>query len=380
MKKNIGSIVFLWALLLTAGCAKEVGPFDPNNPVSDPVFTMSAIIGSDSIQMAAGPNGYRMETSKMPLGSMPGHVLINGIMHDPLCPNCGPSMELKLWHRPDSPQEFNSDHAFAPGSVSLGLPPQSSTSKTFEFVFNANPGQGMPQQVLWDFGDGQTGQGFQVTHTFQTGIGMPILADVLCTALYPGGCSVFFINSFSLAQNTYLNVDVGIIANIASVNVSPPLSPAEGLLIFDMGDGSPPYSDFSFVHQYSGTGQYFISAYAFLGTDSIPLLQYQSIINAGTPSCNGSIQYTEIQDSMAPLPREAEILYHDGNGNSYSSRSNHSSTEQFINILHHQAYKPNEHGDLVYEVEIEAACWLYEINGTDSIRMEGALFNWGFPY
>ena len=380
MKKNIGSIVFLLAILLTAGCAKELGPFDPNNPVSDPVFTMSAVIGSDSLQMAAGPNGYRMETSKTPLGNIPGHFVLNGNLRDPQCPNCGPSMELKLRHRPNTPQEANADAAFASGSVSLGVPAQPSGSKTFQFDFIPDPGLGNPQQVFWDFGDGQSGQGIQVTHTYQSGTGVPPIVSVVCTATYSLGCTSVSINSIDLSQSTHFNVDVGIVGPTAIVNITPALSPNQGAVFVDMGDGSPPYTDFSFTHQYSGPGQYFMSAFIFTGIDSLFLLQYQRVISIGPQGCNGSFTYNEVVDSMQPLPREAEILYNDGNGKSYTSRSILSGSEQFIQIVHHEAYKPDEHGDLVYKVEVEGSCWLYEVNGTDSIRMEGALLKWGLPY
>ncbi len=380
MKKHIGSIVFLLALVLAAGCAKDVGPFDPDAPEQAPVFTMSAVIGGDSVSMAAGPDGYRMETTKAPTDSAPGHFLMTGNLNDPQCPNCGPSMELKLWHRPQTFLGALPDSAFAPGAVSLGVAEEPSNTRTLQFDFLPEPALGTPQQVVWDFGDGQTGQGMQVTHTYQTGLGVPPQVLVSCTAIYGPLCTAASVNVIDLSVPFYFDIDVVTNGQSVMVDITPALTPNEGLAFIDMGDGSLPYSDFSFTHQYPGPGQYFMSVAIFAGTDSLFLLQYQRVINIGLPNCIGNFVYSEILAPQPVLEREAEIIYNDGNGNRYSSKPNISGSEQFINFIHHSAYKPNEHGDMVYQVEIEAPCWLYEVNGLDSIEISSAVLNWGLPY
>lgn len=379
--KHIGSILFSLCLLLLVGCADEIGPYDAGDPAPAPVFTMTAVIGGDSAHMTAGDDGYRMTTNRTSDTSIVGGTILTGEMHDPDCPGCGPEMRIALIHRPQSPAGAVVDSALEPGTITLNPPPPSQpTSRTFAFDYLGPTGPSGPT-VTWDFGDGSFGQGAHVEHTYALGPVAPPFVFIFCNINGPG-CTSSQFNVVNLLASGYPSVDVqsSATSNTVLVDIQGPGN-LPGSLDVDMGDGTIVYNDWSFSHTYAQTGTYIMSV-QYQGLDSNDIFIYQRPIAVGpTLPCIAPFTYEEIAPAPEPeLNREAVILFKDGQGNQYTSSPLIGGAQQSIEIKNFTPFKENEHGDMVYVVEMEADCWLYQVNGSDSIYLEQGVFQWGLPY
>ena len=384
--KHIGSILFSLCLLLLVGCADEIGPYDPGDSAPAPVFTMTALIDGDSAHMVAGANGYRMTTNRTPDTSIVGGSVLSGEMHDPDCPGCGPEMRIALIHRPQTPAGALVDSALQPGIVVMN-PPIDNTpilSKTLSFEYVGPTGPTGPNAVLWDFGDGNTGQGTIVQHTYDIGPGTPFFTQVICTVMGPGGCIGTHANVINLNASQFFEVNVQQTGASPTVQVDvQPKIINGGNIIIDMGDGSPPQPSWNVTHTYQTNGVFNITV-LFSAIDSTNFFVYERPITIGsTPGfCIAPFIYEKVSNSP-PTParsREIAIRYKDGQGNEYVSSPILGGQTQQVELTNYTAFKENEHGDMVYVVEMETDCWLYEVNGTDSIRLEQGVFQWGFPY
>lgn len=380
--KHIGSIIFSLALLFLVGCADEIGPFDPGDPGPAPVFTMNAVIDGDTLYMAAGYDGYRMTTNRTTDTNFAGGSIFTGELHDPACPGCDPELRVTLVHRPGTAAGNTVDSAFASGAVVMNPPdPVQPNTRTIAFEYLGQNGPGNPPAVFWDFGDGTFGQGEYVEHTYQLSPIQPNIVLVSCTVNGPG-CSSSQINFVNLSAPQFFDVDVSPTGAFTAVEVDiHPVVNNGGAIVVDMGDGSPPRTEWSFIHNYNQPGIYLMSVQYF-GIDSTDFFLFERpiVIGSGGP-CIAPFEYSDISSPPQPIPvREAQIQYRDGSGNLYTSAPLFGGIEQQLQITNHTPYKENEHGDMVYVVEMETDCWLYEVGGSDSIRMQNAVLQWGLPY
>ncbi|QTN38143.1 hypothetical protein HZ996_02970 [Cryomorphaceae bacterium] len=383
--KHIGSILFSLCLLFLVGCADEIGPFDSGDPSPAPVFTFNGLVNGDSVQMTAGDNGYRMSTSRLQDTLAPNGTLLRGEMHDPDCPGCEPEFRVNLFHRPENPMGAIPDSAFEAGSVVMNPPPSIiPNTRTIEFNYQGPTGGPATPVVSWDFGDGSAAQGLSVQHTYDLTSADSVVA-VFCTVLNSGFCTS--INFVNLWANHILEVDVqqngsGGGNNTVQVSIDPVLG-NQGLLIVDMGDGTNPIvGDWTFNYTYSAPGIYSM-AVQYLPVDSANFFVYQREIHVGPQLiCNAAFNYRELPLPLPPGPptREAILTYDAPNGERYTSAPIFGGTQQTLEILNHTPYKDNEHGDLVYIVDMEFTGWLYRVGGQDSIYVEDAVLQWGLPY
>lgn len=382
--KHVGSILFSLCLLFLVGCADEIGPFNPGDPAPDPIFTFNGVIDGDSVQMVAGDNGYRMSTNKLQDTLAPNGTIFRGEMHDPDCPGCEPELHVNLFHRPQTPAGSIADSTFAAGFVVTNPPaPVLPNTRTLEFNYQGQVGPGGPQ-VFWDFGDGTAGQGLSVQHTYDLSNPLDSAFPVSCSTIGNVLCTYF--NPVNPFANFIFEVDItvngsGGTFNTVDVDISPILG-NQGNLLVDMGDGTIVAQDWSFNHTYSQPGLYSIFV-LYTATDPANAFVYFRDVHIGPQGpCSGGFNYREIPNPLPPGPptREVTITYDAPNGDRYTSAPLFGGTEQSVEITNHTPYKDNEHGDLVYIVDLEFDGWLYRLGGQDSIRVENGVFQWGLPH
>ncbi|MFN8154988.1 MAG: PKD domain-containing protein [Bacteroidia bacterium] len=130
------------------------------------------------------------------------------------------------------------------------------------FVVDFIAGSLVGTSFIWDFGDGTTGNGQSITHTYaQPGTYTVCLSIGVGGAIVCTGCQTIVIAANSWCQAAFTSVSLGLNAyfinqsTIIPINV-PPLPPPVNYL-WDFGDGSTSSLQFP-NHQYATPGTYMV--------------------------------------------------------------------------------------------------------------------------
>lgn len=190
MKPKLTTWIVLLPLLL-AGCGEL--PL-PEEETGLPVFTFEGTAGTDAISLTAGEEGNFMTTFQ---AEEEGVFVFSGELGPASCETCGPALGIALLD--DQPRSPGSTlpESQAPGAGSYDYFLRDDVQEVAQVHFQLDDDGGpMPEQMLWDLGDGNLAQAVAVTHTYlDTSLSQ---VTVCLTTRHQDGCETSVCNVVNL--------------------------------------------------------------------------------------------------------------------------------------------------------------------------------------
>jgi len=364
--------IMILVVLLLFQCKK----IDLPEPVDqEPVFSVAAELGGDSLRFSAGEEGYRLRASHETDST--GLTLYTAIFEPLEC--CGP--ELKFIFRGVDRQSPMPSSALSVGSYDYYVPLMDSSFVTYTVNFNSEISSTediAPYAYFWDFGDGTTETVANPIHEYEDlsprNVRLEVTASNGCRAAYerevdwnagPSDCIIDFNVDWALVTNDQIEVKADF-----------PNTPVGGgdftdWYWNDFDSMSFPLTIFPFpsdtiaqICLTATSDSQMCSATACKGvysvSDSLPFL-------TEIYSCEAFYTYQlDIDSTVIPAPEQLGtviIEYTDENGTTYSTALGNQSPARFFTLNALENFEDNEAGEPTRKLEVAFDGVLYDQQG-----------------
>lgn len=381
MTRIVGFFRFGLMMAVVAGalsCNRPVvGPF--NEPPADgPEFHVHATVDGQPLNIRAGQDGYILKTRAFPDSITPFAKRSISELVKWGAEASNPGLQLTFLYAPLNPVQSFIDSALSPGLVPLQSVASVGLARWVRLTaeYDQHPLSDPVQSITWHFADGSTELGQTVMKAFPL---FPPAQIVQYTIKHQSGCerSIANLLRLGISDEFQLKLDRNPGDNI-EVEIEVPGSTSDWEVEVDMGDGSPLRDDFDFHHHYNQSGIFTVIARVYTPS-GVLVWQYQKEVATEPQDCYASFEYELMGASNFPFyGRTAEMTYADGQGNTYSTlaRGNHQ-----LELIYHEPFKPNQHGQQVHWADLRVDCWMYnDQNPADSLFFSADSLRFGFAF
>lgn len=372
MKLSQLYIIICFALLWTR-CAQDPIEDFPEPSEGEPVFTVSADIGGNPLNLAAGLEDYYMFTSF----ERDEHevYVFKGDLKQQSCPNiCAEQLRIEIRDDDVSAEEVKIDSSLIE-TLSFSSPsmPESTVYQVNFYTSDISSGEGIVSYD-WNFGDGASSKEANPVHEY------PDLGEyfVELKTMDANGCESSqrqVINLLEIEENCVVQIEGSFVQNNSIQLVA--TSNFETMNTLFLWNDDSLYFNTIFPTE---TGMYCVqvedesncvsSSCAGVMTDSIPLF------------CTTSFSYemeTIISEPANPFQLSTiTVIYTDEAGQEYRTNLG-SQDEASLEIHQLEEYDLNENGEKTKKLDFQLSCLLYHENG-EVLALTNGIFTFGVAY
>lgn len=340
-------------LLLLAACRSEVLPPDLEG---DPVFSVSARLDGQNLQIAAGKAAYFLQPAYQQ--DEWGVYECSGAFQQQGCEGCPGTLRIVLrGHRVSAPGEsLHADSAFRTGIWRyMG---QDYRPDPYAFKFNASSDAPGPYVYEWDFGDGDGANVAAPSHRF-SGAKEHTVTLRLRSA---NGCNDRVRNQLSTGtafQHCPVNIRYLPTGNNRVVLSAELLhAPSNrSLMMWSLGDHQLRSGVVELEHTYTQPGLYEVK-FAYTDPNGCTGSGMRNVFTGPGTSCASAIHYEALD--LKRFAGQAYIEWIAADGRRYSSRSERPQPAgSFFEVLESSPYETSPNGTATRKLRARFACTLF---------------------
>lgn len=366
-------LLFCSAVLVLMSCAKNEVPEDWEG---EPIFVFNGSIGGKTVLYQAGVDGRKMHTDYFKDST--DLWAMRGVLAARTCMDCPGSLEVSLYDEEPQPsvQKDRSAHTARPEWILPSGRPQTINDTIDVFTFVADTNIASPQNIMWDFQNGDTSSQYVVERTFRNAP----FTNVCLTYRTPT-CSRNICNRIEGRQNSPCRIQFD--AQLISGSTFA-FTAFQGVL-WNFGDGGTAFND-SAIHTFaSDTAIYRVCAT--LGGNCNTQFCRDIRMPLSSNHCAPSYSYTvrdSIEETTFPsgFAGKVVIKWTDDQGETYVNyRENRSpSSSEYFKAKQVEEYKKNSDGYPTKKITADVDVWLFNTNNpSDSVALKANDFVFALP-
>lgn len=354
-------ILFLPLLLLLVTCKKEKYP--ESVVINEPVYYSEMNVSGRSAKITAGENGYYNFTG-FALDSNQVYVLSSEISKAE-CKTCDEALTFEFYDlaKSTATSAIDIDSLLSIGTRKF-IRQGRSAAYTVEFRGNYNR-SAITDNMVWDFGDGSTGKGSPVQHTYE--LAKPY--NVCLSVKGNNGCMNTICNVLPVpSKGLFATISHTGVADSVVLKASFSGGTAPYTYSWDFGDGQKSTLA-SPSHIYSHTGSYPVTLTAKDASGKIGVFNYNLVTANDNSGCAASYSISAITPAVSGSQNWSKISlkYRSAEGNEYSSGAIDQNTNSKFEIVSVTDAGLNEKGDKLKKVELKFTAVLS--NGIQNIEI-----------
>ncbi len=366
-------LLYISAILVLMSCAKNDVPEDWEG---EPVFVFNGSIGGKPVLYQAGVDGRKMHTDYFKDST--DLWAMRGVLAPRTCMDCPGSLEVSLYDEEPQPS-VNKDRSAYTARPEWILPsgrPQTINDTIYVFTFVADTSNASPQNITWDFQNGDTSSQYAVERVFRNAP----FTNVCLTYRTPT-CSRNICNRIEGMQNRPCRIFFG----VQQMSGNTYRFDAPRGVLWNFGDGGTAFND-TVVHTFaSDTAIYRVCAT--LGGSCNTQFCRDIAMPQSAEQCAPGYNYTvrdSIEESTSPAGFAGKVVikWTDRQGETYVNyRENRSpSSSEYVKAKHVEEYKKNSNGYPTKKITSDVDVWLFNTGDpTDSVALKANDFVFALP-
>ena len=341
---------------LAAACEKKKYPESVVHGAAE--FYFRGDVDGGSVNLEAGRNNYYMYSSYQASDSLPLYI---GNLRKKDCLNCPSALEVILHN-----DRFvrSGEPVFTSTSINIGEKIFWS-GQAFEVGFHAKFNRDATSYE-WDFGDGSTGTGENISHRYST----PGKYNVCLVIRSSNGCVSQVCNTQDISANGLLSFVRSEPVTDNTLNFSSlTTGAAQPTFHWNFGDGTQSNHPAP-VHTYLVPGSYPVVLSVNDGQGRTITTTYNALTGDDESSCAANYEITGVKQVADEWRSRIEIRWTDGSGRLFTSAKAVQDAGSKFEVISVEDHKTNERNEPVKKISIRFDCTLSD--GTDTISITGA--------
>lgn len=334
-------------MILLVCCKPQEEPLD-EWPSTTPVFYASGLIDGRFIKFEAGVNNYEM-SSDYKIDSL-GVMEFRAKLKNGDCAVCTEQLNITMRNN-SAAKTFHADSLF--NFSKYDFFDASVTHKEYYDATFISQAKGDGEfEALWDFGNGETASGKQVTtRYFNDGV-----FNVSHTCTFLNACQSTIQQNIKL-QNVYngyfLDFNYNHINDSMILFNAIPANDSTATINWDFGDGNTA-SGGIVKHTYASAGSYKVCVSIIKDGQQINHCKHVNTKTYNTCISNFTYKISKVIDALQLA--NVNIEWIDENGTTYSSAKVKQDASASFKIIDYKQYKPNKRGQPTIQVKLLVNC------------------------